>query len=241
MSPGQPRTSLLLWSMCSTPERRKCRPSRQSVQPLLQLPPIWRVEEAAASLMSHLTVPVWPTWFQAVVGWQSGHYSLNSEAMWSTESWCLILESSIILTVQRGSWWRLLLPSAEPTECQDNGDGNEIQNQLCKLHHRQDRGSKPETPLVPKLGQQSHYLQEIEKEQWWQPSSRTLPPCLFPLPCGAGQSSPHPVQGKETQYPAVLLEQNLATVEGHPGGMGGQRRHCSNVCTVKAGDSPLVL
>lgn len=123
------------------------------------------VGEAAASLMSHLTIPAWPTWLQAVVGWQCGHYSLNSEAMWSTDSWCLILESSVILAVRRGSGWRQLLPRAEPAEAQDKGDGNEIQNQLCKLHHRQDRGSKPEAPLVPKLGQKSHYLQEMEKEQ----------------------------------------------------------------------------
>lgn len=121
--------------------------------------------EAAASLVSHLTIPARPTWFQAVVGWQCGHYSLNSEAMWSAESWCLILESSVILGVWRGSRQRELLPRAEPAEGQDKGDGDEIQNQLCKLHHRQDRGSKPETPLVPKLGQQSHYLQEMEKEQ----------------------------------------------------------------------------
>lgn len=118
-----------------------------------------------ASLMWHFTVPAQRTWFQAVVRRQHGHYSLNSEAVWSTETWYLVLESSVIVTVWRGSWWGELLPGAEPAEAQDKGDGNEIQNQLCKLHHGQDRGSKPETPLVPKLGQQSHYLQDTEKGQ----------------------------------------------------------------------------
>lgn len=67
-----------------------------------------------------------------------------------------------------------------------------------------------------------------------------LPPYLFPLSVVLG-GSPHPAPGKETQYPAMVLEQKLVTVEGRRGGMSGPRRHGSKACTVKAGDSPLVL
>lgn len=64
--------------------------------------------------MSHLPIPAQPMWFQAVVGWQCGHYSLDSEAVWSAETWCLVLESGVIMTVWRGCRWGELLPGAEP-------------------------------------------------------------------------------------------------------------------------------
>lgn len=50
----------------------------------------------------------------------------------------------------------------------------------------------------------------------WDFASLPLPSSLW---CQG--SFPHPAQGKETQYMAMLLEQKLATVEGHHGGMGG--------------------